>query len=465
MYRFLVRLQFLILAVIYGLVTYKLWTKSYDNRFCTDFMIFNCISFFWFVHLIAIGIILVIAYMAVKKINPRSLIFQEIVAVATICIFLILTEIYFRLKPAALPLDVLMTLGFKEESVYVKAKLSYSDKFNYNDDRELIKILKPNLSCDLKTPEYAYHFCTDSFGFQNFYDKTLYTHADIVTVGDSFTQGVGVPGDFSYPRQLAKILNARVLNLGHEGYDCYQFPIVLKRFGLKAHAKIVIMSLWTWNDIQPRYNQWYKYCATHDYMPIDDYYAAIRAKQLKKGAATKVKKYYLYLSPYLEYLKEEIGKLFFKYQAVWNYGPYRGIKVNGKWFKWPITDGIKFGGEGLEAGLEYLGDTMVEFKNLSQKYGFRPLVVFFPPKQLIYSYFIKGYSSQQKNTEEMDRAIITKVKENNIEILDMTPVFIHAISQGVMPYHAVDEHLNKEGYAITARALADYLRNTSKNIK
>lgn len=486
-YRNLVRIQFFAVLAAYAALAYKLWTKVYDPRYCSDILLFNRISFFWFIHLTLFGAVIIFSFFCLRKIKPGHIIFSEIVIILGILLILFSFELVLRIRPELLPLDMLMgDLGFKDTDRVVVNKLRYTVVDKHNDDPELAFIYKPNLAFEIKTPEFSYFFRTDKFGFQNFYDETLYDKADIVTVGDSFTEGIGVSSEFSYPRQLSQILNARILNLGQGGYDCYQFPIVLKRFGLKAHPKIVIMSIFSWNDIQHRFFLWekyrwvngyvsyeefvdikekfYEYLKTHKNFPLEMFTGSM-AKRIGQSltvgqalSSKRNKKNRLYMFVYLKYCISQAKDLFLKYEALWDYGPYRGIRVNGKALHFPMNDGVSYSSEGLSVLSEYLRIHLGEFRELSEEYNFIPIVLFFPQKQVVYNYFLKNKLIPQLDADATDKAIIDTIKESNLEIINMTPFFVDSIRSGVLPYHLCDDHLNKAGYTITAKALADYLK-------
>ena len=59
----------------------------------------------------------------------------------------------------------------------------------------------------------------------------------------------------------------------------------------------------------------------------------------------------------------------------------------------------------------------------------------------------------------MKNTVIGRLRRAGIEVIDMTPVFVKTIKSGVMPFYAIDEHLNKDGYAALAAHIADYLKN------
>lgn len=486
--RSLVIIQFVAILSVYALITYKLFTKHYDARYCSDALLFNRISLFWFIHIVLSGAAIVLLFFCLRKIKPKYIILSETMLILGVFLFLCSAELFLRVKPEVLPIEILTgELGFKEQDSALVNKLKNSIVGRHNDDPELVFINKPNLAFRMKSPEFSYFFRTDKFGFQNYLDESLYNKADIVTVGDSFTEGSGASFEFSYPQQLARILNSRVLNLGHGGYDCYQFPIVLKRYGIGARPKIAVMSIWSWNDIHPRFYVWEKYCKANGYVPFKDFedikerwyeyrkinkgskledFTPLMAKKIDLSSAASQElnsneenKNKIYILLYLKYCAKQIKELSLKYQGLWNYGPYRGVIVNGKALRFPTNDGIHFSGQGLNDLLEYLGVHLAELKGLSEKYDFTPIVLFFPSKQVVYAHFLKIKLSPELGGEAMEQAIINTIKKFNLEILDMTPFFIESIESGTLPYHLRDDHLNKDGYTVTAKALANYLKN------
>ncbi len=68
--------------------------------------------------------------------------------------------------------------------------------------------------------------------------------ADVVVVGDSYTQGAEVPGGETYPAQLAQLLGASVANYGVGGYGPVQSFLRLQRkLALHPHARFVVLGI------------------------------------------------------------------------------------------------------------------------------------------------------------------------------------------------------------------------------
>jgi len=445
------KVQLWLFSAAYLFTAYKLWTKEYDPRFCCDSMLFGRISVFWFVHLLVAGVCLGLLWLALLRINAKTAVQWEVFIICGCILFLGAGEVYLRLNPSSLSLQALASLGYGEEDAVVKGKARNTVVDKYNKDRELGFIHKPGLSFELRAAEFSYPVRTDERGFANYADQTLYERADIVAIGDSFTEGVGVAQEYSYPSELSRITGLRVLNLGHGAYDCYQFPLVLKRFGLQSRPKIVLMTLWDWNDIQLRYPAWREYCRINGYIPLKDYSRMLLGEKKKPA---------LYIGVYLKALKDEARILFARYMALWNYGDYRGIYVRGKWFRFPVSDAIAYRGEALEKSLAYLKECVDEIKGLSGSNGFRFIVIYIPSKQLVYNNFLKLPPAQQVKTQMHD-AVIRSLKGWGVEVLDATPIFNAAVGEGRMVYYPVDDHLNRDGYRLLAESVAAYLKPLS----
>ena len=111
-------------------------------------------------------------------------------------------------------------------------------------DQSLGWVLAPNQNDEHRLLEIKAGQITDLNGFANT-DDTQITHADIVALGDSFTQAMFVDYQLSWPRQLADLAGLRVLNLAVNGYGPAQYKIVLERYGVKTRPKTIIVGLTT----------------------------------------------------------------------------------------------------------------------------------------------------------------------------------------------------------------------------
>lgn len=108
----------------------------------------------------------------------------------------------------------------------------------YEYDPELGVVAKKDLHY-INLKDYREEFHTNKLGTVNYADDFGKYSKIVYAVGDSFTQGTGLPSDASYPAQLDMMLNLRggtynfdygVVNLGLGGYGSIQELAILKRF-------------------------------------------------------------------------------------------------------------------------------------------------------------------------------------------------------------------------------------------
>ena len=98
---------------------------------------------------------------------------------------------------------------------------------------------------------------TDERGFRN---EPGIQQADIVFIGDSFTEGATVPEEDTFVQQLGKKLNRHVVNLGCGYYGPQQELIILRRHGLSYNPRVVVWQLFEGNDLGDarRFAEWQK---------------------------------------------------------------------------------------------------------------------------------------------------------------------------------------------------------------
>ncbi|MCP5110496.1 MAG: SGNH/GDSL hydrolase family protein, partial [bacterium] len=86
----------------------------------------------------------------------------------------------------------------------------------------------------------------DENGFRN---PRGIDRADLVFVGDSFTEGHKIAEQDTFPRLAEKATGLRTANLGRSGYGPPQELIVLQRHGLPLRPRFVIWQVFEGNDL------------------------------------------------------------------------------------------------------------------------------------------------------------------------------------------------------------------------
>ncbi len=90
------------------------------------------------------------------------------------------------------------------------------------------KIYHHTLKQNIKTQSIwggnKYLTCTDKFGFRNFCDKIDNQNKNIILIGDSFTEGIGLEYKKTFSGMFAKKMDLRVMNMGVSSYS----PVIYK---------------------------------------------------------------------------------------------------------------------------------------------------------------------------------------------------------------------------------------------
>jgi hypothetical protein len=199
-----------------------------------------------------------------------------------------------KIKSLALLLIVsIFTLTVMELLLRYGYPCYFADDYrSYRYSPELGYQLKESL-CLRRSTDYQQELWTNKMGTVNFQDDFSQYQTLIFAVGDSFTQGVGVPADASYPFQLDLLLNLNgdtysprygVVNLGVSGYGTEQALLQVKRYQKRIGTPHYILLLGNETDFRddqtfrsggihrkmlegnPRYNpliirplQWFQY--------------------------------------------------------------------------------------------------------------------------------------------------------------------------------------------------------------
>jgi hypothetical protein len=129
----------------------------------------------------------------------------------------------------------------------------------YEYDAELGYRLKAGQHL-LRVTDYQQEIRTNALGTANFQEAFRQYPNLVFVLGDSFTQGSGLPADASYPSQLDLILNRDerdlyrprygVVNLGLEGSGGEQALILLRRYASRLGPPAFVLYMGTDNDYE-----------------------------------------------------------------------------------------------------------------------------------------------------------------------------------------------------------------------
>lgn len=115
-------------------------------------------------------------------------------------------------------------------------------------DAELGFVRKPFVSWRgyISDVERIVEYRADRNGFRN---STERQRADIVFIGDSFTESANVVEENTFVQRVAQATGLSTVNLGRGAYGPQQELIVLKRYGLSYQPRFVVWQLFEGNDL------------------------------------------------------------------------------------------------------------------------------------------------------------------------------------------------------------------------
>jgi lysophospholipase L1-like esterase len=155
-------------------------------------------------------------------------------------------------------IPVVLTLLLAEGLLRIFWPLYFPDNYRiYQYDPAAGYRLKSSLH-SLRTTDYQEEILTNRSGSANFQQDFSAYQNKVFALGDSLTQGIGLPADASYPFQLDLLLNVRdgryfmdygVVNLGVAGYGVKQAIVRLKEYAEKIGSPRYILFLGCDNDV------------------------------------------------------------------------------------------------------------------------------------------------------------------------------------------------------------------------
>jgi len=149
-------------------------------------------------------------------------------------------ELFLRLFPEYLPPGARQYMQPPNQEVLRKAIIEFLDESPYVKFKPNVTVEYPVGGSRGTREQFDPQWKADAKGFRNPPHLARLPRVDIVTVGNSFTLGMGVPSDKIWPYLLNR-KGYTTYNLGIQGYAPSQMEGTFRRFGLPLKPKIVII--------------------------------------------------------------------------------------------------------------------------------------------------------------------------------------------------------------------------------
>ncbi len=309
-------------------------------------------------------------------------------------------------------------------------------------DNELGFVRKPfmvwegRLSPDAKHVKYR----TDEDGFRN---APGVKQADVVFIGDSFTEGASVNEESTFVQRVGAAAGVTTVNLGRGNYGPQQELIVLKRYGPNYNPRIVVWQLFEGNDLSDARN-------------FADWSERPPAESLM-----------------LRYTKRSLIARFLHMTTPGDTGSGRVLTLpDGRTanvyldYKYVPDEPAR-----EPRGLSELKNAIAEGNQWCQSRGIKLLVVFIPIKVRVMGPFVQfkddrdrdGYLPGGKLDAESDFAseICNFCKNSGCPFIDMTNYLRQGAAEDRQMIYALhqDSHLDEGGHGVVARVIGEWIKN------
>lgn len=398
-------------------------------------------------------ILFIICFISIFKITFNRL-FSDVtnnlqISIFAIIILFLILELIYILFPKIYP---------KDFSIWID-KTNKKEKgmvIDYLDRNPYVKF-KPNKEIRIKyyrgrTDQFEYTWITDSNGFKNNDVILKNKKIDIVALGDSFTEGMGVKTANTY----SSILTTKgypTYNLGVQGYSPTQVLGSFKEFGLKLKPKIVIaqytMSTYTRekffldkNDINFTGG-----IATIEKFEVNP--------DLRNQAKYVISGFWLFTKNVRILIKNKFKKK--KLQL-----------VDKKFTQYQNLDYIQFFDSKPKDIISWNSTLSVynELNDICKEIGAKFILLYIPKRASIY--FERAFGEALSNSVLKEAELLNNfASENNFIFLDPSSklkTYVNSLPKEFdlkeLPYLEFDGHMNKIGYNIISDILIQEIKKT-----
>lgn len=310
--------------------------------------------------------------------------------------------------------------------------------------------------------QFVYEWKTDNLGFKNLDIVSSKGKVDIVAVGDSFTEGMGVATEKTWP----SILTANgylTYNLGVQGYAPIQFEGSLRKYGLQLKPKYIIIGYYslTFGREQAFFDKNKAIRNKQFAGAIQSIVNAELRHEIRSQAKYVVSATYLFARSIVLY-------------QLRNSKIRRNTGVKDIYKKcadeiWAVGSSTFFIDE-INKGSPEWKSTLFAFDNIiemARQINAKVILMYLPHRGVIYYKAATGKNLPDRYFEKFEAYLLKQyAQKNNITFLDPSERLIKYMANLVdvatvsdLPYLELDGHMSNRGYELVADEVLDYLQN------
>lgn len=377
---------------------------------------------------------------------------------AVIIVFCLLESL--KLCPGLLPLQV---RNYLQESNINKVRDAVVE---YLPDSPYVKF-KPNVVVTSQgyrgnDSQFVYKWKTDSLGFKNNLSLAGSGKFDIVALGDSFTEGMGVAIEDTWPSMLNKA-GIKTYNLGVQGYALTQMVGSLRLYGIDKEPRYIIIGYKS--TIYAREKAFLNLGGSLKNKRFTGGISSSAEMELRKQTKHVTTAIYLLVSKALKDKRKKVeasagirdNNLYenYKYEIE---GASREVNDPDVILKTPEFNSC----QKAFLGIKRIADTKMAMV----------ICIYFPSRGSVYYERATSKKFPVHAFERVESKLLSDFcLENGIAYLDLTNRFIEFINRiaenaplSAYPYLEIDGHLSAVGHGICAEAIRDYLKFNVKAV-
>ena len=291
-------------------------------------------------------------------------------------------------------------------------------------------------------------FQTDMEGFRNSVDQT---QADIVVVGDSFTEAGNINEEETYSWLIGKKLGVATRNMGRAGVSTACERDVLKKYGLKCHPKVVIWQIAESNDLDDaiNYERWVSLGRPSFFKLFVDRPHSYRESWQRRSPTFRL-----------------FCLLRHNDSPKWPFsGMFRDSNGQDCEVRFRLEPSLVQPAQG-HPGWAPFSSALTEGAAICRTNGIQLVVVLIPVKYRVlapYTRFSEEVMSHTTNfvgladSVSMDSVLRPLCASLAVPFVDTTPTLAQKAAAGRMVFVPFDTHLSPEGHEVVATLIADKL--------
>lgn len=288
-------------------------------------------------------------------------------------------------------------------------------------------------------------FQTDFEGFRNSVDRNK---AELIFIGDSFTEAGNMPEHETFVMRSARTLDLRARNLGRASHGPSEEIILLRKYGLKCQPRLVVWQFCENNDLDEeiKFRNW----NDSGRPPVSFQHGMSRIAAWKRRSPT-------------HFLFKRLRR-----QESWPFnGTFRDAqgKTHPMFFSGPPDESIRPTGhpgwplmaETLGKGAELLSEREIELIVLLIPMKIRVMGPYVKFSEFTRKYFPSNWDLLPEET--LAWSLKQRCKILDIPFIDATTGLKEHAASGTMVYLPLDSHLSSEGHRVVAELIVEAIHN------